>query len=119
MKALVLLIATAFALAAQTIPTLPAFNSITGTSVVCTFESQGTAGELFAQCTQPDGAIAYTAVASPSSDGAVVGHAEIMCLYWTDAPGKFRLQCGNAGKVSIDGFMPPVTRKKRWYLLWR
>lgn len=74
---------------------------------------------MFTQCTQPDGTVAASSVAIASDMGVVLGHAEVMCLYWAESAGKNRLQCGTAGKVVIDGYLPPVTRKKRWYLIWR
>lgn len=122
MKTLLLALAlTSVALAQTTPPNLPAFNSITGVSgTVCTFESQDSVGGLYANCTLADGSVPYAAVVTASDAGTPLGHAEIMCLYWVDVPGKYRLQCANgSNKLILDGYTTPTTRKKRWYLLWR
>jgi hypothetical protein len=103
----------------QALPALPAVNVITTAEQACSLESQDAAGGLFVQCRSvADGAAGYTAVVEASEEGAIVAHGTLGCLYWTE-DGKYRLQCADGVKVVVDGYMPPVTRKRRWYLFWR
>jgi hypothetical protein len=115
MKYLLLLVFAAIGMAQTTLVT-PVV--VTGTTQTCTFDSQDSVGGVFAECVLSDGTISYSAVIAVA-DNAVVGNAEVGCLYGTDSTGKFRLQCYLAGKKTIDGYMPPVVRKKRWFLVWR
>lgn len=115
-----LVLFAAFAFAQTTLPTLPAVTVITTATESCQFEAQDQAGGLFVQCkTLADGSVAYTSVSVPSDDGAIVGHGSVMCLYWTEATDKWRLQCADGSALKVDGYVPKITRKKRWYLLWR
>jgi len=121
LKYVALFFAIAVAVQAQTAPpTLPAVNVVTGTDESCSFESQDDTGGLFTQCKAlSDASITYTSVVEASTSGAIAGHGSIMCLYWTESAGKNRLQCGDAKKVVVDGYLPSVTRKRRWFLFWR
>lgn len=120
MKLLVTLLLLTIAVSAQTLPTLPAVNTLTAPGITCTIEVQDPAGGLFAQCVQTsDATLLYTAVVRPSDEGVVLGHGPLMCLYWTDDAGKNRLQCADGLKIVADGIVPQITRKRRWYIFWR
>ena len=120
MRIVFLLLLTVWLSLAQPPPAvLPAFNTVTGTVHTCTFEANDSVGSIFVQCRLQTGTVTYTAVVEASEDGAVTGHGEVMCLYWTEAPVKFRLQCAVADKLALDGYIPQVVRKRRWFLLWR
>jgi hypothetical protein len=121
MKLLVIALAISAVCFAQTTPpTLSALTALTGPSSTCTFESQDAAGGLYVNCTAADGTLQISNIVLPVDTGTLFGYAEIACLYWIESPGKFRLQCGLSGTTkAIDGYVPPVTRKKRWFLVWR
>lgn len=103
--------------AQTTLPTLPAISTINGSTVNCTLESMD-AGGLAVECTATDGTMKSRAVLEPSDRGVMGGHAEVLCLYWTDASGKNRLQCANDGKIALDGYAPTISVKRRWRF-WR
>lgn len=99
--------------------TLPAVNTITAATEVCTVESQDANGGLFFQCQDSANTVVHTAVVEASASGAVFGHDSVACLYWQESAGKNRLQCSDGNKVSFDGYAASVTRKRRWYLFWK
>lgn len=102
---------------AQTLPTLPAVQTINGSTTNCTFESLD-AGGLAIECTALNGTMKSRAVLEPTDRGALGGHAEILALYWTDSTGKQRLQIANEDKLAVDGYTPTVVTKRRWRF-WR
>lgn len=106
---------------AQTTPaTLPALSALTGPSSTCTFEAQDANGGLYVNCTAVDGTPQLSVIVTPAASGSVFGYAEIACLYSVESAGKFRLQCGLSGNVkALDGYVPAITRTKRWFLIWR
>jgi hypothetical protein len=102
---------------AQTLPTLPAIQTIKGTTVNCTLEALD-AGGLSIECAALDGTMKSRSILEPTDRGVLGGHAEILVLYWTDSTGKNRLQVANDTKLAADGYMPAVTARRRWRF-WR
>lgn len=117
MKPLILGILLCGCAIAQTLPTLPAINTVTGSSVTCVLEALDAAG-LSVECTASDGTMRSRAVLEATSLGVMGGHAEILVLYWTDQTGKNRVQVANDSKMVLDGYAPAVTVKRRWRF-WR
>lgn len=126
MKAFLFQLVLLFPVAVSAQSVLPPVTTITAAGITCTFSVADAQMSLAAECVSADGTINARSVQSPSVKGAIVGYGPVMCLYWTDglAAPTVRLQCltdddVTAPKITLDGKLAPVTKKRQWWVFWR
>lgn len=127
MKTAFFLLLLCFMAVAQTLPTLPAVNTVTAAGVTCTFSVADNQMGVSTECLAADGTILKRASDTPHVKGAVLGAGPVMCLYWTDgaASPTVRLQCGSdddtgiGPKLVFDGKLAPSGKKRQWWVFWK
>jgi hypothetical protein len=97
---------------------LPAINTVTTNTFVCTIESKNDAGMTGFQCKNKNtGSTQGTAFINIAEGPSMFGNGEMTCMYWKkDA--KNHIQCGDASKILLEGDVPAVAKSLPWFLLW-
>jgi len=113
--------------AGQSLPTLPAINTVAAGGTTCTIAVTDAQMSVAAECIDDTGNILYRSSQSASLKGGLLGTGPVLCLYWTDgAPAPtVRLQCstdddtGSGPRLVLDGKLAPVQKRRQWWIFWR
>jgi hypothetical protein len=119
MKNLILgLIFTALAFS-QALPTLPAVVTVTSQGTTCVIEFLADKGYAAKCNSNLSGLVILDTVFEKVVQGSGFFTDDILCIADDDVNGAQKFNCNVGSKMGVEGMTPTITKRRRWYHIWR